>query len=254
MIVDQRTYLKRFSCVLRWRLSKAEADEILDDYQEIFSQRSKEEDDLLIQEFGEPLQAARLLTDHKIYHHWLVVFGLMVVCLLLSEVMLLHATQYSMPMMITPFIIGLVIDSIWFRPCKKERERSIFPKGLLPIFISFIMVIVVDIVILGDFLTQYWNFLPNSLCGMVAYWALEFTGVIATMIGILGLVKARISDRRWSILYLMALMVLIQCVMILAILTNMDLNVVSSHQWVSSIIQLGIISLIGFVGVVVNLC
>lgn len=252
--MDRNMYLKKFSHAIRWRLSKSEADEILADYQEIFSQRAKETDNLLVQEFGEPLQAARLLTDPKTYHHWLTAFGSMLVCLLLSEFMLLYPRQYPISLMIVPFVLGFLLNIIWFRFRRKEKKKSSFPKGLLPVFTSFIIMMVIDIAILISFMLQVWGFLPDSSYGISVYWTLELTGLIATVIGVLGLVKARISDCRWCILYLMALMVLLECALILGVLTNMNLDVLSSQHWSSFGMQLGIIGLIGFVGVGVNLC
>lgn len=252
--MDQKMYLKKFSHAIRWRVSKSEADEIVSDYQEIFSQRSKEKDELLVQEFGEPLQAARLLTDPKMYRHWLAAFGLMLACLLLSELMVLRPRQYPISFMLVLYMTGLLFSTIWFRSDRNGKEKSHFPKGLFIIFIGFIIMIVIDIVILMGLAIHIYHFLPDALYGVSAYWILELTGWIATFIGIVGLIKARISDRRWCILYLMALMVLLECALLLGVLTNMNLDVLSSYHWGSFGMQLGIIGLIGFVGVGVNLC
>ena len=65
--MDKQTYLKKFSYAVRWRLSKQEADEVLADYEELFSQAPREDDDLLIQKLGAPSQAARLLTDSNFW-------------------------------------------------------------------------------------------------------------------------------------------------------------------------------------------
>lgn len=253
-MMNQKMYLKKFSHAIRWRLPKSEADEILADYQEIFSQRSKEKDNMLVQEFREPLQAARLLTDPKMYHHWLAAFGFMLICLLVSEFMLLRPRQYPILIMIVPFVIGLVLTMIWFRSCRTEKKKSLFPNGLLPIFAGFIIIIVIDIVIIMGLVMQIYNFLPDSFYGVFAYWTLELTGLVATIVGILGLIKARISDYSWCSLYIMALMVLLECALILGVLTNMDLDAVTSGYWNSLGMQLCIIGLIGLVGVGVNLC
>ena len=57
--MDKQTYLKKFSYAVRWRLSKQEADEVLADYEELFSQAPREDDDLVIQKLGAPSPAAR---------------------------------------------------------------------------------------------------------------------------------------------------------------------------------------------------
>ena len=61
--MDQQTYLKKFSHFVRWRLPKPEADEVLADYEALFSERLPGNDDAWIQDLGEPLEAARLLTE-----------------------------------------------------------------------------------------------------------------------------------------------------------------------------------------------
>lgn len=73
--MDQQTYLKTLSYVLRWRLPKPEADEVLADYEEMFSQRP-EDDGRFIGGLGGPFQAARLFTEPKAYRRWLAAFGL----------------------------------------------------------------------------------------------------------------------------------------------------------------------------------
>ncbi len=92
--MDQQTYLKKFSHFVRWRLPKPEADEVLADYEALFSERLPGNDDAWIQNLGEPLEAARLLTEPKVYRRWraLYIMGLMV----LVECVLVIANLVSM--------------------------------------------------------------------------------------------------------------------------------------------------------------
>ena len=92
--MDQQTYLKKFSHFVRWRLPKPEADEVLADYEALFSERLPGNDDAWIQDLGEPLEATRLLTEPKVYRRWraLYIMGLMV----LVECVLVIANLVSM--------------------------------------------------------------------------------------------------------------------------------------------------------------
>ena len=55
--MNKKTYMKKFSRVVRWRLQKSEADEVLNDYEEMLLNHAEYDNDSLIQELGEPLQA-----------------------------------------------------------------------------------------------------------------------------------------------------------------------------------------------------
>ena len=130
--MDQQTYLKKFSHSVRWRLPKPEADEVLADYEALFSEYLLGNDDAWIQDLGEPLEAARLLTEPKVYRRWLAAFGLMAFCLLLPEYLLLRArfNQYPLGLMSILLAAGTAIALICFRPQRKETARAPFPKGL----------------------------------------------------------------------------------------------------------------------------
>lgn len=184
--MDQQTYLKTLSYALRWRLPKPEADEVLADYEEMFSQCPADSDDQFIGELGGPFQAARLLTEPKAYRRWLAAFGLMAFCLLLPQCLLLRA------------------------------RFDQYPAG--------------------------WMFL------------LLAAGTAAALFGLFGLVKARISDRRWRALYVMGLMVLSECVLVIAVLVSMDLGGASSGWWGSCAGSMGLIGLFGLAGTGVALC
>ena len=91
--MDAQTYLKKFSRIVRWKLPKSEADEVLADYQEMLAQCSGE----TTQAFGQPAQAVRLLSEPKMHYRWLAIFALLAFCLLLSEFFLLRASFAQYP-------------------------------------------------------------------------------------------------------------------------------------------------------------
>lgn len=133
--MDAQTYLKKFSRIVRWKLPKSEADEVLADYQEMLAQCSGE----TTQAFGQPAQAARLLSEPKMYYRWLAVFGLLTFCLLLSEFFLLRASfaQYPTVRMYLLLFVGLIGSLLWFQPQPGEDCKSSLPKGLGPMLLGY---------------------------------------------------------------------------------------------------------------------
>ena len=75
-------YLKKFSRAVRWRLPPQESEEAIADYRELIFQEERDETKL-VEELGEPVQAAHLLTDVRTYRRWLAVFALLAVGLFL---------------------------------------------------------------------------------------------------------------------------------------------------------------------------
>ena len=74
--LTQAQYLAKFSRAVRWRLPPQEAEEAISDYRELIFQEERDESKL-VEELGEPVQAAHLLTDVKAYRRWLAVFAVL---------------------------------------------------------------------------------------------------------------------------------------------------------------------------------
>ena len=138
--MNKKTYMKKFSRVVRWRLQKSEADEVLNDYEEMLLNHAEYDNDSLIQELGEPLQAVRLLTEPKAYHLWLSVFSVMAFCLLLPEIMLLWAPFSWKPWYWLPelLLVGIFTSLVWFRPCRKGI-RCPLPNGFISIAATLLL-------------------------------------------------------------------------------------------------------------------
>lgn len=255
-MMDKQAYLKKFSRAVRWRLPKSEADEVVTDYDEMLSQSCGKNKDMTIQEFGEPVQAAKLLSESKTYYRWLAVFGVMVLCLLISEFLLLRAnfSRYPSGLIYALFMLGAAVSLIWFRPRRGEGRKSPFPKRLLPMLLGLLMVMVAAAVIMAGLIIQVWTVIPPELYGRVAYGTLLLAGTAATIFGILGLIKARLSDRRWCSLYVLGLTGLAECVLVLALLVSPALGTSSSAWLIPYAYNLIIIGIAGFIGVGVSLC
>ena len=74
--LTREQYLKKFSRAVRWRLPPQESEEAIADYRELIFQEERDESKL-VEELGEPVQAAHLLTDVKTYRRWLKVFAVL---------------------------------------------------------------------------------------------------------------------------------------------------------------------------------
>lgn len=254
--MDQQTYLKTLSYALRWRLPKPEVDEVLADYEEMFSQCPADSDGQFIGELGGPFQAARLLTEPKAYRRWLAAFGLMAFCLLLPQCLLLRARfdQYPAGWMFLLLAAGTAAALVWFWPKRGEGGKLPFPKGLCLMLAVLLMISAAAAAILAGLAAGVWEALPPALYGTAAYWTMSLAGTAAALFGLFGLVKARISDRRWRALYVMGLMVLSECVMVIAVLVSMDLGGASPGWWGSCAGSMGLIGLFGLAGTGVALC
>ena len=252
--MDAQTYLRVFSREVRWRLPRPEADEVLADYEDMLSQRAQGRGDLLLQEFGDPRLAARLLTDSKSYRYWLAGFTMMLACLLVLWLMLLRVNVFrpSAEVILVFWGIGLASSFLWFHRPRKEQERSPLPKGLRLTLLGLAGVCVIASLILTGLLVQFWTSLPLSSYGPLAHGAMELTGGIAAAAGIFGLVKARMSERRWQAVYGAALLILAECALVMTILTS--LSSLTPGWWVSGAIIMGITAFAGFAGIGVSLC
>lgn len=254
--MNKQTYLKKFSRIVRWKMPKSEADAILTDYEEMFSEYSGENEEIPIQEFGEPAQAAKLLSEPRSYYRWLSVFGVMTFCLLFSTFLLFRASfnDYSIIFLYSVFLLGAAISLIWFRPRHREDRQLPFPKRLFLMLLVLLVLVVAVAVIMAGLILKVWAFNPSGLYGRVAYWALLLAGTVATIFGLFGLVNARLSDRRWCSLYVMSLTTLAECVLVIALLVNMSLDTASAGWWVPCATNLGVIGMAGLISVGISLC
>lgn len=250
--MDAQTYLKKFSRIVRWKLPKSEADEVLTDYQEMLAQCSGE----TTQALGQPAQAARLLSEPKMYYRWLAVFGLLTFCLLLSEFFLLRASfaQYPTVRMYLLLFVGLIGSLLWFRPQPGEDRKSSLPKGLGPMLLGLLALAVAVAGLLAGLAQGVWQALPAGLYGRVANGALLLMGTAAAIFGLFGLVHARLSDRRWCALYSLGFTVLVECVLVHALLVNMSLDTSLTGWWVPYGVHFGIVGIFGLLATGRSLC
>jgi hypothetical protein len=220
--MDQQTYLKKLSRTARWYLPRREASEVIADYKTMLSERTEPGGDL-VRELGKPSQAVRLLREKRAYARWLTAFILMALCLLAPEAWLLTA-RFPRPTcwMAMPLVIGLIAAILWFRSDFSVKEAV--PCGLLPVVFALVVILAVALLILWCLSKN----LPADHIGSIARPVLLIAGAASGILALWGLIRARMTDPRWAVLYVFGFMVLMVCALLMAELISMDLDVASS--------------------------
>lgn len=253
--MNKRTYLKKLSRSVRWRLSEQEAREVLADYEEILAEKPTELDEAALRELGDPTAAAAMLTNQSMYRRWLAAFSAMAFCILMPWLLLSRRAFYHEPTIFVwgAFLVGAGLALLRFR-FQRGRERQKCPKELL-LWVGVLLVVsTVSGLVLCGLVFELWDMLPDKLYGVTACWALWISGSVAAFAGMLGLVKARLSNRRWCALYILALVVLLECVSVLALLTGMDTSTVVANWWVPYVTRWAILAGAGLLATGVSLC
>ena len=251
--MNKKTYMKKFSRIVRWRLPPKEADEVLSDYEGILLHYS-ENDNTLIQELGHPSQTAQMLTEPKAYHRWLAVFGVMTLCLLLLEIILLRAQFYLKfwECILPCFLVcGAIVPLAWFRTCRCA-ERLPMPKGLLPIIGALLLALFLAGGMIWGLTMGIWEWIPPERSGFAARLLLWAVGTAGALTAFGGLIQSRLSDYRWRALYIMGLTVLIECTMTTVLLTS--LSPLGVSWWIPYAISFSITGIFGLIITGVSLC
>ena len=253
--MDKQTYLRKFSTSVRWRLSEKEAREVLADYEEILSEKPDELDEAALRSLGEPVAAVATLTNRGAYRRWLVAFSAMALCILIPWLLLSRRAFYYEPTILVwgTFLLGAGLALLCFQ-FRHGRERQKCPKKLLVWLGVTLALPAVSGLVLCGLMLEWWRLLPDRLYGITACWALWISGSAAAFAGMLGLIKARLSNRRWCALYILALVVLLECVSVLALLTGIDTSTVVPNWWVPYVIRWGTLAGVGLSATGVSLC
>ena len=264
----RRDYFSRLSRAARWYLPPAEAAEVLEDYREVVEGRSEEE---LRREVGAPWETARRLAQPGAHRRWLIVFGSLSVCLLLPMVDTL-STELSLllykifreyylwggvpvtsQLNLLLFPLGAVLSLVWLR--RGGEKGNAFPKGIVPLLVILLLGIIWTWLLAWTVLTEQWdvlNFLfPGH--GRTVQQTLALYIIFAGVVGMVGLIKARLGDRRWLAVYMMSLAGAGLAIFFWRMLTRMSFD--SSPNWqLPYWIRLAFITAVGLLGTGVSLC
>ena len=227
-------YLKKFSRAVRWRLPPQESEEAIADYRELIFQEERDETKL-VEELGEPVQAAHLLTDVRTYRRWLAVFALLAVGLFLlakwawtgmtvtTGFFSYSNVWYSVWVM----AVGLVLSLYWFRRHGQKNgpisRRLVLALGLVLVFGMGMVAVTAyffDVEVLENIVLQSDKSIPTQV---IVYRELIIEGGwVGALIAFAGLVLAKCYDRRWLALYTLALTVAAICVFSQFVLTSVN--------------------------------
>ena len=264
----RRDYLSRLSRAARWYLPPAEAAEVLEDYREIVEGRSEEE---LRREVGSPRETARRLAQPKAYRRWLAVFGALSVCLLLPmadalaqelslvlyRLLRVYCLWGGVPatsrlsLLLNP--LGIVLALVWVR--RGGEKGKALPKRIAPLLVLLLLGIAwtwfLAWVVLTENLTVVDFLFPTH--GRAIEQTLALFIAFAGVVGMVGLIKARLGDRRWLAVYMMSLAGAGLAIYLWRMMTRMSYDPSADWQlpyW----IRLAFITAAGLLGTGVSLC
>ena len=226
----KKTYMERLERWAHWMLPAPEAESVVADYRDIVGTPPRPEEELL-RDLGRPKDAIRHLVEPKAYRAWLAVFALLAVCILIPGVtahwglwFIWDWCFYYSGIPIGGVFIsirglamaaaGLIVGLLWFRRRGQKAGRT--PKGV-PRMLA-LLTAWSGAVLWFDWL---WMHDPGSFVRWVeetaftsallpGFWRvpsllLEYGGTAVALLGAWALVKARLQDRRWAAVYVLAL-------------------------------------------------
>lgn len=251
--MNRADYFKHLTRQVRWRLPAAEAEGVLADYAELLGLRPAEGDGRLVEDLGTPGRAARLLTDRRAYGRWLAVFGWLALCLA-APALLIFRPELCQGWPLLPgvwLVLGMALSLVQFRPGAGGRGRPM-SRGLGLALVGLAALVAVWAVAMGLLFSSAWPGLPPERYGPIARLALCLTGGVGAAAGLAGLVMARVSDRRWSALYLLGLTAAAVCAMVMVFLVRLDAT--AENWWYPWVLWWGGALAAGLVGTGVALC
>ena len=264
--LTKEQYLKKFSRAVRWRLPPQESEDAISDYRELIFQEERDEAKL-VEELGEPVQAAHLLTDVKTCRRWLKIFAVLAVGLFLlakwawmarSSVYLSFAEEWWYPVWV--MAVGLPLSLYWFR--RYGQKNGPLSKRLL-------LALAVVLVAGCGILFRLWQLSGVNIFEEIPGGAIGFqkqiyelvtvmmcTGVLAALAGLVGLIQAKCRDRRWLALYVLGVTVAVLVGFIEFNMTRMDVDWIPTIEEFRAYLMARLLPIgaVGLLGTGVALC
>lgn len=272
----KRDYLSRLSRAARWYLPPAEAAEVLEDYREIVEDRSEEE---LRRDLGAPRTVVRQLAQPREYRCWLAVFAVLAACVLLPAVLpvlsvlsgmvMFKFHAYSMDWLwwfpnlcakIIPLhggflVAGTALALVWFRRGSGQERRRGLPKGGVPLLVLSLIGIAVQWLVAWFSLEMVETLTYTQKMVDTIRLTMVLDMFVMGAVGMFALVKARMADRRWRTVYILALAGSILGLSVFAVWTSMDVSSFGTDGWQTPYrIRYIAITVFGLIGTGVSLC
>lgn len=270
----RKNYLSRLTAAARWRLGGKDAEEVIADYRDIIGDPPRPEEELY-RDLGEPVQAVRALVEPKAYRRWLTVLGVLAVCILLPAVSPLPGGPYfvwerlfyqgDMPCLVLS-VVGSALGPVWFRRGGRTEEALPRPvRILLAILLTWIAAtLIFNWVWMHD--PSIWTILGQKESPLLPGWMVyrlpgpvmcvwEWGGFLIALLGVFALIKARMRDRRWAAVYVLALSAMLVSAQSLALLSNMSLaGYMGFLSFLPEFLACAAFAAIGLVGTGASLC
>ena len=273
----KKDYLSKLSRAARWCLPPAEAAEVVEDYRDLIEQEPKSEE-ALRRDLGSPWSAARQLVQPKAYRRWVAVFVVLAACILLPAALPLLAELmepaifrfpaldlpwriYSFCGAIVPFrgiflLIGMALALVWFRRRSREERRWSLPKGVAPLLALLLAGMALEwmnawILLIAP--VKLWEGLTSEIAAVLRL-VMTLDMFAMGAIGLLALVRARIADRRWRAVYILALAGSILGMSVFALWHSMDVSFGTAGWQREFVIRYLAITVLGLIGTGASLC
>jgi len=242
-----RKYFNKLSAIAHWRFSRKEAEDIINDYKLLAEDAYMQGDDFLSQ-IGSPVQAMAQIQGMSNYKLWLLAFGWMFFCMAGLTVDLFSYTQnryWDVFLLSTGFIVSVG----WFLKTEKGYvyKRPISKRTIILLLTMMVLLCIEWLLfIIGNYSSslQYAKFFR---------FVILVVGSLSVLIGMFGMVIARLSDRRWRSVYTVALTVLANSVFIFSICHDITLNRTIDCWYAPYIQQGGSIVAAGMFATIVSL-
>lgn len=269
-------YMTRLERWARWMLPQSEAEDVIADYRDIAA------DPEMLRGLDKPRKVIRPLADTKSYRVWLAVFALMAVCALLlalsplpggERLWMFLSNRYPFTLMkrlgnVFP-PLGMAAALVWFRWKGQKLER--LPRAV-PILLAVAAAWIAAMLVVGWFFlndpiafAQMWGEVPvrelwrplgwtRPLTLMLFSNALMWGGFAMALLAVFALVKARMGDRRWAAVYILALTAVLLSWQMLSFMNIMSLDMAGPGWWLPRFRIWAVCSAAGAVGAGVALC
>lgn len=215
--LTREQYLKKFSRAARWRLPPQESEEAIADYRELIFREERDES-RLVEELGEPVQAAHLLTDVQTYRRWLKIFAVLAFGLFLlakwafmahSSIHFSFAEQWWYPVWV--MAVGLLLSLYWFRRHGQKNgplsKRLVLALAIVLIAGCGVMYGIWDVT--GAVMYEQVSENRFRLIQQVrlVLTAMMYVGTLSALAALAALVLAKCYDRRWLAVYILGVTV-----------------------------------------------
>ena len=269
-------YMTRLERWARWMLPQSEAEDVIADYRDIAA------DPEMLRGLDKPRKVIRPLAQKKQYYIWLAAFAVMAACILAVG---FSGTFIGYPFWMLLFdggrggpcyvpqaaALGAITALVWFRLCGRKEGRL---SRAIPVLLGVCLLCISGVLLFcwacsRDFeaFTNAWGTmttwlgpnrdLPISRSFYLSRMAMCYGSAILALIGICGLVKARMGDRRWAAVYVLALTAITISLLVVYRTGYMDVtdtNTTVEELSRQMLFRYSGIAAIGLVGTGVSLC